>query len=143
TSNIGAEHIDKMSSLGFGSGLLTTHDERYEQAKEKVMGALKDFFRPEFLNRLDETIIFHSLQPDELRQIVKLQVERLRIRLKDRNLDLNLTDDALDWVANIGYDPVYGARPLKRAIQQELETPIAKAILAGQISNGDTIEIKA
>nr|APP88617.1 ATPase [Paulinella micropora]AQX45384.1 ATPase [Paulinella micropora] len=133
TSNINSQSILELAD----------DDSKYLEMEKRVNDALRVHFRPEFLNRLDETIIFHSLQPNELRQIVKLQVERLKIRLKDRNLSLNLTDDALDWVANIGYDPVYGARPLKRAIQQELETPIAKAILAGQISNGDTIEIKA
>jgi hypothetical protein len=81
-------------------------------------------------NRLDETIIFHSLKPEELRQIVELQVQRLAKRLEDKKLGLELDADALDWLAGVGYDPVYGARPLKRAIQRELETPIAKGILA-------------
>jgi ATP-dependent Clp protease ATP-binding subunit ClpB len=95
----------------------------------RVNDALRGHFRPEFLNRLDETIIFHSLKQEELRQIVELQVQRLAKRLEDKKLGLQLNADALDWLASVGYDPVYGARPLKRAIQRELETPIAKGIL--------------
>jgi ATP-dependent Clp protease ATP-binding subunit ClpB len=98
-------------------------------------------FRPEFLNRLDESIIFHSLKAEELRQIVELQVKRLARRLEEKKLALQLDGEALDWLAGVGYDPVYGARPLKRAIQRELETPIAKAILAGSFSAGSTIAV--
>ena len=89
----------------------------------------------------DDQIIFHSLRKDELKQIVTLQVARLQQRLEARKLDLQLSPEASDWLANAGYDPVYGARPLKRAIQRELETPIAKAILAGQYSEGDVISL--
>jgi ATP-dependent Clp protease ATP-binding subunit ClpB len=96
-------------------------------------------FRPEFLNRVDEFIIFHSLQKSELREIVKLQTVRLASRLIDRKIALKLSDAALDFLAEVGYDPVYGARPLKRAIQRELETAIAKAILRGDFQDGDTI----
>jgi ATP-dependent Clp protease ATP-binding subunit ClpB len=97
--------------------------------------------RPEFLNRLDESIIFHSLSQEELRLIVELQVQRLRQGLEDRKLGLELNGEALDWLAAVGYDPVYGARPLKRAIQRQLETPIAKAILAGTFPEGSTIAV--
>jgi ATP-dependent Clp protease ATP-binding subunit ClpB len=107
----------------------------------RVNEALRSHFRPEFLNRLDETIIFHSLKQEELRQIVELQVQRLTQRLEEKKLGLQLNADALDWLAGVGYDPVYGARPLKRAIQRELETPIAKGILAGQFTAGHTITI--
>jgi ATP-dependent Clp protease ATP-binding subunit ClpB len=100
---------------------------------------MRNNFRPEFLNRIDEIIIFHSLKKTELREIVKLQVERLSRRLSDRKMSLRLADAALDFLAEVGYDPVYGARPLKRAIQRELETQIAKAILRGDFSDGDTI----
>ena len=103
--------------------------------------ALRNHFRPEFLNRLDDQIIFRSLSKEELRRIVNLQIERLRQRLADRKLDLRLSDEACDWLAHAGYDPVYGARPLKRAIQRELETPIAKAILAGRYSDGHIVEV--
>ena len=95
-----------------------------------------------YLNRLDDQIIFRSLDRQELRQIVSLQVDRLRQRLEERKLDLQLSESASDWLANVGYDPVYGARPLKRAIQRELETPIAKAILGGRFSEGQRISVE-
>jgi ATP-dependent Clp protease ATP-binding subunit ClpB len=103
------------------------------------MDAMRTSFRPEFLNRIDEIIIFHTLQRSELRQIVKLQTLRLGTRLVDRKMSLKLSDSALDFLAEVGYDPVFGARPLKRAIQRELETQIAKAILRGEFTSGDTI----
>ena len=114
---------------------------RHTEMEARVNEALRGHFRPEFLNRLDETIIFHSLRQEELRQIVELQVKRLAKRLEEKKLGLQLNADALDWLASAGYDPVYGARPLKRAIQRELETPIAKAILGGQFSGGHNITV--
>jgi ATP-dependent Clp protease ATP-binding subunit ClpB len=109
--------------------------------EHRVNEALRAHFRPEFLNRLDESIIFHSLKAEELRQIVDLQVKRLARRLEEKKLGLQVEGEALDWLAGVGYDPVYGARPLKRAIQRELETPIAKAILAGTFPAGSTIAV--
>ena len=103
------------------------------------MDAMRSSFRPEFLNRIDEIIIFHGLNKAELRHIVQLQVGRLAGRLADRKMSLTLSESALDFLAEVGYDPVYGARPLKRAVQRELETQIAKAILRGQFTDGDTI----
>jgi ATP-dependent Clp protease ATP-binding subunit ClpB len=129
TSNIGSQYILDLAG----------DDTRYEEMRNRVMDSLRTSFRPEFLNRIDEVIIFHGLQKEELRQIVKLQVELLAKRLDDRKLNLKLSDAALDFIAEIGYDPVYGARPLKRAIQRELETAIAKAILRGEFQEGDTI----
>jgi ATP-dependent Clp protease ATP-binding subunit ClpB len=129
TSNIGSQYILDISG----------DDSRYDEMRNRVMEAMRNSFRPEFLNRLDELIIFHSLQKSELRNIVQLQVDRLRQRLTDRKMSLKLSSSALDFLAEIGYDPVFGARPLKRAIQRELETQIAKAILRGDFSDGDTI----
>ncbi|MTJ47284.1 ATP-dependent chaperone ClpB [Dolichospermum sp. UHCC 0259] len=129
TSNIGSQYILDISG----------DDSRYDEMRNRVMEAMRNSFRPEFLNRLDELIIFHSLQKSELRNIVQLQVERLRERLTDRKISLKLSSPALDFLAEVGYDPVFGARPLKRAIQRELETQIAKAILRGDFSDGDTI----
>jgi ATP-dependent Clp protease ATP-binding subunit ClpB len=103
------------------------------------MEVMRTSFRPEFLNRVDEQIIFHALQKKELRNIVQLQVERLKGRLANRKMSLKLADVALDFLAEVGYDPVFGARPLKRAIQRELETQIAKSILRGDFNDGDTI----
>ncbi|OBQ15862.1 ATP-dependent chaperone ClpB [Anabaena sp. AL93] len=129
TSNIGSQYILDISG----------DDSRYDEMRNRVMEAMRSSFRPEFLNRLDELIIFHSLQKSELRNIVQLQVDRLRQRLTDRKMALKLSSAALDFLAEVGYDPVFGARPLKRAIQRELETQIAKAILRGDFSDGDTI----
>ena len=132
TSNIGSQSI-----LDLGGD-----DNQHQEMESRVNDALRSHFRPEFLNRIDDTIIFHSLRRDELRLIVALQVERLRQRLSERKLGLNISEEATDWLANAGYDPVYGARPLKRAIQRELETPIAKAILAGAYEEGSSVQIK-
>ena len=131
TSNIGSQYILDLAG----------DDSKYEEMRDRVMEAMRANFRPEFLNRIDEIIIFHSLQSQQLREIVKLQVQRLEQRLVERKLALKLSEEALDWLAQVGYDPVYGARPLKRAIQTELETPIAKAILRGEFHEGDTIYV--
>jgi ATP-dependent Clp protease ATP-binding subunit ClpB len=130
------------SNIGSASILdLAGDPARHGEMEARVNEALRGHFRPEFLNRLDETIIFHSLKQEELREIVELQVQRLAKRLADKKLELQLNADALDWLAGVGYDPVYGARPLKRAIQRELETPIAKGILAGTFTAGHTISV--
>jgi ATP-dependent Clp protease ATP-binding subunit ClpB len=131
TSNIGSQYI--LDVVG--------DDQHYEEMRSRVMEAMRANFRPEFLNRIDEIIIFHGLQKSELRQIVQLQVKRLADRLADRKMSLHLSDAALDFLAEVGYDPVFGARPLKRAIQRELETQIAKAILRGEFHDGDTIYV--
>ncbi|MEX0271889.1 ATP-dependent chaperone ClpB [Leptolyngbyaceae cyanobacterium UHCC 1019] len=129
TSNIGSQYILDVAG----------DDDQYEEMRSRVVEAMRSQFRPEFLNRVDEFIIFHGLQKSELRNIVKLQTLRLEQRLADRKMSLKLTDAAIDFIAEVGYDPVYGARPLKRAIQKELETAIAKSILRGDFHNGDTI----
>ena len=129
TSNIGSQHILDLAG----------DDSKYEQMKTRVMGAMRDNFRPEFLNRIDDIIIFHSLAKSQLRNIVKIQMKRLVSRLEEQKLGLQLSEEALDFLADIGYDPVYGARPLKRAIQRYLETSIAKAILKGEFKAGETI----
>jgi len=129
TSNIGSQYILDLAG----------DDTQYEEMRSRVMDAMRSSFRPEFLNRIDEIIIFHSLNKAELREIVKLQVQRLEKRLSDRKMSLKLSDSALDFLAEVGFDPVFGARPLKRAIQRELETQIAKAILRSEFNEGDTI----
>jgi ATP-dependent Clp protease ATP-binding subunit ClpB len=131
TSNIGSQFILDVAG----------DDTRYIEMQERVLDAMRTSFRPEFLNRIDEVIIFHGLKKEELREIVKLQVKRLESRLAERKISVKLSELALDLIADIGYDPVYGARPLKRAIQRELETRIAKAILRGEYQDGDTIFI--
>ncbi|WP_124977241.1 ATP-dependent chaperone ClpB, partial [Aphanothece sacrum] len=129
TSNIGSQYI--LDVVG--------DDSRYDEMRSRVMEAMGNSFRPEFLNRIDEIIIFHGLQKSQLREIVKLQVQLLKTRLEEQKMSLKLADSALDFVADIGYNPIYGARPLKRAVQRYLETSIAKSILKGEFKAGDTI----
>jgi ATP-dependent Clp protease ATP-binding subunit ClpB len=129
TSNIGSQYILDVAG----------DDSRYEEMRSRVMEAMQNSFRPEFLNRIDEIIIFHALVKSQLKQIVRLQVKRLEERLLEQKLSLRLSESALEFVADIGYDPVYGGRPLKRAVQRYLETAIAKAILRGEYKPGDTI----
>jgi ATP-dependent Clp protease ATP-binding subunit ClpB len=129
TSNVGSQYILDIAG----------DDSRHEEMRARVMESMQASFRPEFLNRIDEIVIFHALRREELRRIVKLQVQRLEKRLGDRRMTLKLADAALDFIAEVGYDPVYGARPLKRIIQRQLETQIAKGILRGDFSDGDTI----
>jgi ATP-dependent Clp protease ATP-binding subunit ClpB len=130
------------SNIGSASILdLAGDPARHSEMEQRVNEALRAHFRPEFLNRLDESIIFHSLKQEELRQIVELQVKRLARRLEEQKITLLVEEPALDWLAGVGYDPVYGARPLKRAIQRELETPIAKAILAGSFAAGSSMVV--
>ncbi|NEQ33482.1 MAG: ATP-dependent chaperone ClpB [Leptolyngbya sp. SIO4C5] len=131
TSNIGSQYILDVAG----------DDEQYDEMRSRVLDSLRSNFRPEFLNRIDEIIIFHALRKEQLREIVKLQVQQLSKRLDDKKMALRLSEAALDFLAEVGYDPVYGARPLKRAIQRELETQIAKAILRSEFTGGDTIYV--
>lgn len=132
TSNIGSQYILDVAG----------DDSRYEQMKERVIEAMRQNFRPEFLNRIDEMIIFHSLQASQLNEIVEIQVRRLEERLQEQKLGLKLSPGAVNFLSAVGYDPVYGARPLKRAIQRYLETPIAKAILRGEFKPDDVILVE-
>ena len=129
TSNIGSQYILDVSG----------DDTQYEEMRSRVMTAMRDSFRPEFLNRIDEIIIFHALVKEQLRNIVQIQIKGLEKRLDDQKLALKISDAGLDYLAELGYDPVYGARPLKRAISRYLETAIAKSILRGEYQPGDTI----
>ncbi|WP_019507240.1 ATP-dependent chaperone ClpB [Pleurocapsa sp. PCC 7319] len=129
TSNIGSQYILDVAG----------DDSQYEEMRSRVMNAMRDNFRPEFLNRIDEIIIFHALLKEQLRNIVQLQVKGLEQRLEDQKLALKISEAGLDYLAELGYDPVYGARPLKRAISRYLETAIAKGILRGDYKGGDTI----
>ena len=131
TSNIGSEYI-----LGMAGD-----DAKYDKMFERVMTALRSHFRPEFLNRVDDNIVFHTLKKSELRQIVEIQVKRIERLLSEQKISLELSPASLDRIADVGYDPVYGARPLKRAIQRLLENPLATKILENQFVAGDTIFI--
>jgi ATP-dependent Clp protease ATP-binding subunit ClpB len=128
TSNIGSQFL-----------LSSTNE---AQARELVMNELRKAFRPEFLNRLDETVLFQRLDRKEVRSIVDTQLRNFAARLARRELAIDISDDAKDLLANIGFDPTYGARPLKRAIQQHLENPLAQEILAGHYAPGDTIVVE-
>lgn len=141
TSNIGAEHIDKMSGLGFGSGASVSASERYEHAKGKVTDSLKEFFRPEFLNRLDEIVLFDILSPEAIMDIVRMQVEIVAKRLEEKHISLKLSDAALEQLAKQGYNPQYGARPLKRLIQNKILTPIANLMVARGVMEGGSVAI--
>jgi ATP-dependent Clp protease ATP-binding subunit ClpB len=129
TSNLGSELIDP--------GLPE------ETARSRVLEVVRRTFRPEFLNRVDEVIVFHRLTREDLAAIVELQVEQLRRRLTDRRLSLELTSRAREWLAENGYDPAYGARPLKRLIQKEISDRLAAALLEGRFSDGDTVQVEA
>lgn len=141
TSNIGAEHIDKMSGLGFGSGQKVSETERYEQVKGKVMDSLKEFFRPEFLNRLDEIVLFDILSPEAVMEIVRMQVDIVGKRLEEKRIALSLSKAALDRLAKEGYSPQYGARPLKRLIQTKILTPIANLMVARGVLEGGLVSV--
>ncbi|HWO01725.1 MAG TPA: ATP-dependent chaperone ClpB [Blastocatellia bacterium] len=135
TSNVGSHLI-----LEYHGKL---EGDQYENIKEKVLDSLRQHFRPEFLNRVDEIIVFHALTEEDLKKIVDIQLERLRSRLAERRLALELTDGAKSHLARSGYDPVYGARPLKRAIQREIETPLSRLILSGEVRDNSTIRVDA
>jgi ATP-dependent Clp protease ATP-binding subunit ClpB len=133
TSNIGSQRILEFRGR--------TDTEAYERMKESVLAELRRHFRPEFLNRVDEIVVFHSLTEEDLKRILDIQLNRVRNRLAERHIKLELTEEAATHLARIGYDPVYGARPLKRAIQRELETPIGRRLLRGEIHDGQTVVV--
>ena len=130
TSNLGAHGLSDPSAI-----------KNIEVARANVMAAVQSHFKPEFLNRLDETIIFNRLSKEHMYRIVDIQLDMLRDRISSLNFKIKLEQGAIDWIAEIGYDPVYGARPLKRVIQNSLQNPIAELILAGKLSDGDVIEV--
>ena len=135
TSNLGSHQIQELS--GDGSA------EAYTQMKAAVMGVVQAHFRPEFINRLDDIVVFHPLDKAQIRQIARIQLRGLEKRLVERGLRIDVSDKAFDLLGNVGFDPVYGARPLKRAIQQQLENPLAKEILEGRFAPGDTVRVDA
>ena len=132
TSNLGAEHLASLPEGG-----------DHEAASKLVMSTVRQSFRPEFLNRLDDLLIFHRLGRSDMAAIVKIQLQRLELLLKERNIYLDIDKLAINWLAEVGFDPVYGARPLKRAIQRELQNPLASKLLAGEITDGQTVRIVA
>ncbi len=140
TSNIGSSHIQEMleERLRKPAAYWVTGN---EELKEKIMEDLKTFFKPEFLNRVDEIIVFNALTQDLLKQIVTIQVERMKKYIKEKNIDIQLTDKAKEYFAEIGFDPVYGARPLKRALQREILNPLSMKLLDRTFKDGDMVEV--
>ncbi len=134
TSNLGSQMIQEMDG--------DDAEASYTKMKAAVMGVVQGHFRPEFINRLDEIVVFRPLEKAQIRAIAKIQLQQLEKRLAERQLRLDIGDKALDLLANVGFDPVYGARPLKRAIQQQLENPLAQKILAGEFAPGSTINVE-
>ena len=140
TSNLGSHQIQDMSD---NAGADVQSAEAYTQMKAAVMGVVQAHFRPEFINRLDDIVVFHPLDKAQIKQIARIQLQGLEKRLAERGLRIELSDKALELLANVGFDPVYGARPLKRAIQQQLENPLAQQILSGTFASGQVIEVDA
>jgi ATP-dependent Clp protease ATP-binding subunit ClpB len=130
TSNLGSELIQEISERG-----------DYFEMKDAVLKVVAQHFRPEFINRIDETVVFHPLDKDQIKSIATIQINRLKARLSERELGLQVSNEALDYLASTGYDPVYGARPLKRAIQYHIENPLAQEILSGKFTAGDVISV--
>ena len=131
TSNLGSQFIQEMAG-----------EENYEAMRTAVMDSVAQFFRPEFVNRIDEVVVFHSLQRDQIQAIAEIQVRHLKARLRAQDIDLVMTKAALARLGEAGFDPVYGARPLKRAIQTQVETPLARELLAGRFAPGDTVRVE-
>lgn len=140
TSNVGTRNIQKNTKLGFGAPDETAKDD-YDRMKGKIQEELKRLFNPEFLNRLDDIMVFHQLTRDDVMVIVDLLLNDLRKRLEERHIDMQLTKEAKSWIAEKGYDPFLGARPLKRAIQKYIEDPLADEILKGAFNDGDVVMI--
>ncbi|RUX54411.1 hypothetical protein EOA22_27060, partial [Mesorhizobium sp. M7A.F.Ca.US.014.04.1.1] len=132
TSNLGAEYLVNL-----------TEDQDVDLVRDEVMNVVRASFRPEFLNRVDEVILFHRLRRQDMGRIVEIQLKRLESLLVDRKITLSLDQEAVDWLAAKGYDPAYGARPLKRVMQKELQDPLAEKILVGDILDGSTVKVTA
>ncbi|MBI4734336.1 MAG: ATP-dependent Clp protease ATP-binding subunit, partial [Rubrobacteridae bacterium] len=140
TSNLGARYIQKGTPLGFGK---SQDGLSYKDMKDKVMGEIKKTFRPEFLNRIDDVIVFQELGKDDIKRIVDLMFKRIVDQLGEQAIDVELTDEAKDILAVEGYEPAMGARPLRRAIQRLIEDPLSEGLLSGEFKPGNKIVINA
>ena len=145
TSNVGSDLIRKETNIGFAThgkeGSAASLEQEHKKMTEKVTTAMKAAFRPEFLNRLDATVVFHALSRENIREIVENEMELVRKQLALKAVKLEMTDGAKDWIGEKGYDPVFGARPLRRVIQNEIEDSLSEALLEGRFSEGDTVRI--
>jgi ATP-dependent Clp protease ATP-binding subunit ClpC len=139
TSNVGASSIKRQTTLGFGA--MAEDQADFQGMKDKILEESKRYFKPEFLNRLDDLVVFHMLEKADLNQIVDLEVSKLVKRLKDKDVALTLTSDARDLLATKGFDPAYGARPMRRAVERFLEDPLAESLLRGDVKPGDSVNV--
>lgn len=142
TSNVGASTIKKQKSMGFALGGKNEKENEYEKMKENVMEELKRSFRPEFLNRIDDIIVFHQLQEEDLNHIVKLMLKTVDARLKEQDIYIEFTEEAQKNLAKEGFDLTYGARPLRRAITKIVEDKLSEEMLRGNIKKGDKIKVE-
>jgi ATP-dependent Clp protease ATP-binding subunit ClpC len=145
TSNVGADMIMRKGDIGFNlkTDEILEEEIAYKDMRKKLTDALKRVFRPEFINRVDSVIIFRALNKENLRAIVNLEIDKVSERLQEHNLTLKPTEDALNLIAELGYDREYGARPLKRVIQNKIEDPLSDSLLNGEFVDGDTVLIDA
>ena len=143
TSNVGSDLIRKDSRVGFAvtTDEDKTAEDRYRRMKDRVEEEMKRVFRPEFINRIDQQVVFHALQPDHIRVIVDLELNDLRANLAEKNMTLQVTDDLLDYLGKEGFDEIFGARPLRRVIQNKVEDPLSDAMLDSVYTEGDSIKI--
>jgi ATP-dependent Clp protease ATP-binding subunit ClpC len=143
TSNEGVDIIRREGRIGFATtkDQVTVQKQTYEDMKKKVTAEVQKKFRPEFLNRLDDIIVFHELAEEQLRKIVDLMIKDLEGRLGERKMGLELTEKAKAWLSKEGYDPIYGARPLRRVIERHVENPLSNKVLRGELKEGDTIKV--
>ncbi|MFL7871100.1 MAG: AAA family ATPase [Anaerolineales bacterium] len=141
TSNVGADVIKKQGTLGFQLKRDEETEERlsYEEMRKKLTESLKKIFRPEFINRVDSVVVFRALNKEDIQNIVKLELDKVSARLQDHNLTLTASPEALSLLADLGYDPEFGARPLRRVIQQKVEDPLSDKVLAGDFGDGATV----
>jgi ATP-dependent Clp protease ATP-binding subunit ClpA len=137
TSNVGSEFVHEMERLGFTTDAESAKDKMEDELKDKIRKSLERRFRPEFLNRLDETIIFNSLSKENLKSIVEIQLAKMMQRLSRKNIEINLSPEAKEYISDKGYDPHYGARPLKRFIESKILNPLAEKLVKGSIKSGD------
>jgi len=143
TSNVGSDLIRKETALGFSIKMedSKTESAQYDKMKDKVLTAMKNVFRPEFLNRLDATVVFHALTKEHIREIVENEMKNIERQLTAKGVTLEMTSEALDWIGEKGYDVVFGARPLRRVIQNEIEDRLSEALLEERFTSGDTVKV--
>ena len=139
TSNVGASSIKRQTSLGFGA--MQEDEADFDGMKEKILDEAKKQFKPEFLNRLDDTVVFHMLEKKALNVIVDLECSKLFARLEDKSITLKMDKNAREFLMEKGYDPNYGARPMRRAVERYIEDPLAEALLRADIKEGDTVKV--